>query len=109
MQREYYCCGLAAVSAAMPPKYEAAGNGTTAQVTSDLVVVGHDESNNENAGGEARRKGEGRVSANGSNGHTADENVEWHRGLVALYKQLRRAPWTEWRLCIHQLLRRART
>jgi len=70
----------------MPPaKAEVNGNGTTAEVTSDLVVVGHEESNNENAGGQARRKGE----VNGSNGHTAnEERVEWHRGLVDFYKQI---------------------
>ena len=77
------------LATAMPPKYEIDGKQTTAEVTSDLVVVAHDESNKENAGGEARRKGEGKASANGAKGQTtAEEKVEWHRGLVALYKQI---------------------
>ena len=64
----------------MPAKYESDGKQTAPEVTSDLVLVEHDASDNENAGGEA--------TANGANGATKEEKLEWHRALVDMYKQI---------------------
>jgi len=57
----------------MPPKYESAD---TTKLTSDLVILDHDTSDNENEGGGAKPNGDANGHANGANGNGSGQTKD---------------------------------
>jgi len=57
----------------MPPKYE---SDDTTQLTSDLVILDHDTSDNENEGGTAKPNGNANGHADGTNGNTSAQTKD---------------------------------